>query len=114
MTNTVDFNRYRPPILRVPLMDKAETVLHVTPPTVDLQEELRARLPELTALLTGGEDEQRAALYDLAARLMSCNRNMRTITAADLRGKYHMDEEDLVVFFNEYASFVRGIENLKN
>ena len=114
MSNTVDFNRYRPPILRVPLMDKAETVLHVTPPTVELQEELRARLPELSALLSGEEDEQRATLYDLAARLMSCNRNMRTITPEQLRGKYHLDEEDLIVFFTEYADFVKGIENLKN
>jgi hypothetical protein len=111
MSNTVDFNRYRPPILRVPLTG---IMLHVTPPTFDLQEELRARLPELNALLTGGEDEQRAGMYDLAARLMSCNRNMRKITAVELQEEHGLDEEYLVVFFNAYADFVKGIENLKN
>ena len=73
----VDFNRHRPPILEVPLFDDDHTVLHVTPPTVDLQEELRATAGEFHALLDGGSEEQREAIYDLAARLMSCNRNWR-------------------------------------
>lgn len=112
--STLNFNKYRPPILKVEMLDDADTVIHVTPPTVDLQEELRARLPELNALLTGGEDEQRVALFDLAARLMSCNRNMLKITPQQLRATYNLDEEDLVVFYEAYADFLKGIEHAKN
>ncbi len=112
--NTVNFNVHRPPILEVPLFDKDETVLHVTPPTVDLQEELRASATEMTALLNGGNEEQREVLWDLAARLMSCNRNMRKITPEELRKKYKLVEDDLAIFFHEYAGFLTGIENAKN
>lgn len=112
--STVNFDRHRPPFLEVPLYDKEETVLHVTPPTVDLQEELRARAVDMRALLSGGDEEKREALWDLAARLMSCNRNMRKITPQDLRKKYKLVEDDLVVFFEDYAGFITGIENAKN
>lgn len=112
MSQTINFNRHRPPILRVPLAE--DMVLHVTPPTVDLQEELRARLPDLTALLSQDNNDMREALYDLAARLMSCNRNLRRITAEDLRNTYELDEADLAVFFDEYAGYLTAIERAKN
>lgn len=112
--NTVDFNRHRPPFLEVPLFDKEGTVLQVTPPTVDLQEELRASAADLNALLDGGTDEQREFLWDLAARLMSCNRNWRKITPEDLRKKYKLAEDDLVVFFEDYVGFISRMENAKN
>lgn len=114
MANTLIFDKYRPPILPVQLLDVNNTLLHITPPTVDLQEELRSRAADLNALLTGGEDEQRTALYDLAARLMSCNRNMRKITPEQLRTTYNIDEDDLVIFYQAYADFLREIESAKN
>ncbi|MBE6976220.1 MAG: hypothetical protein E7439_03360 [Ruminococcaceae bacterium] len=112
--NTLNFNKYRPPILPVEMMDEAGTIIHITPPTVDLQEELRARMPELSALLDGDNDDVRAGFFELAARLMSCNRNMRKITPEQIRDTFRLDEEDLVVFFHAYAEFVTGIENAKN
>lgn len=111
---TLNFNKYRPPILPIEMLDDEHTVIHVVPPTVDLQEELRARSADLHALLEGGDDEKRTALFDLAARLMSCNRNMRTITPEQLTTTYRLDEEDMVVFFEAYTNFVRRIENAKN
>lgn len=114
MSNLLTFNRHRPPILPVELMDDDHTVLHIMPPTVELQEELRSVDSDFKALLAGGDDEKRVAFFDLAARLMSCNRNMRKITPEELRKVYRLDEEDLVVFFYAYADFVKGIENLKN
>lgn len=114
MAKTLSFNKYRPPILPVELLDKQKTVLHITPPTVALQEELRARMTELNALLTGGDEEQRAGLWSLAARLMSCNRNMMKITPDALRTTYGLDEEDLIVFYDEYAAFLNDLETAKN
>lgn len=111
---TLHFNQYRPPILPIEMLDDERTIIQVVPPTVDLQEELRARSADLHALLTGGDDEKRGAMFDLAARLMSCNRNMRTITPEQLKTTFHLVEEDLVVFFEAYTNFVRGIEHAKN
>ena len=112
--NTLNFNKYRPPILPIEMMDDEHTVINVVPPTVDLQEELRARATELVALLNGADEEQRLALWNLAARLMSCNRNMRKITPDTLRTTFRLDEEDLVVFYEAYVTFLTGIENAKN
>lgn len=112
--NTLNFNKYRPPILPVEMLDDQGTVIHVVPPTVDLQEELRARSADLHTLLSGEDDEKRGALWDLAARLMSNNRNMRKITPELLQTTYRLDEEDLVVFYEAYTNFVRGIEHAKN
>lgn len=112
--NTLNFNKYRPPILPVEMLDDERTVIHVVPPTVDLQEELRANASNLHALLTGASEEQRAGMWDLAARLMSCNRNMRKITPEQLQKTFRLDEEDLVVFYQLYADFVTGIEKAKN
>lgn len=114
MANALNFNKYRPPILPVEMMDEQKTVLHVTAPTVDLQEELRANTADLSALLSGSDEEKRAGLWDLAARLMSCNRNLRKVTPEQLRGTFKLDEEDLVVFYHEYVNFLTGIENAKN
>ena len=111
---TLNFNKYRPPIFPVEMLDDEKTVINVTAPTVDLQEELRANVGDLSALFNGDDDEKRAGLYDLAARLMSCNRNMRKITTEQLQHTFRLDEEDLVVFFHEYVNFLTGIENAKN
>lgn len=112
--NNFSFNRHRPPIWAVEMPDKVGTVIHIVPPTVDLQEELRASKDHFNALLDGGEDEQREMLFDLAARLMSCNRDMITITPKSLRKTYGIDAEDLVEFFHGYVDFIKGIENAKN
>ena len=112
--NTFNFNRHRPPILPIEMPDDEGTVIHVTPPTVDLQEELRASAGDFNALLSGGDNEKREAFYDLAARLLSCNRNYIKVTAEDLRKTYRLDTEDLVEFFHAYVAFLQGIENAKN
>ena len=112
--NTLNFNKYRPPILPVEMLDDEHTVIHVVPPTVDLQEELRASTADLYSLLNGDDENKREGLFDLAARLMSCNRNMRKITPEQLRTTFRLDEEDLVVFYEAYVGFLTGIENAKN
>lgn len=112
--STLNFNRYRPPIMEVELLDKNRTIIHITPPTVNLQEELRASQNDLSALLTGGDEEKRKALFDLAARLMSCNRNWLKITPEQLQKKYNIDVEDLVIFYEQYVEFITRIEHAKN
>lgn len=114
MAELLSFNRHRPPILPIELMDDANTLVNVVPPTVDLQEELRAMHAQLRVLLTNEDEEMVDVLYDLAARLMSCNRNLLKFTGESLRVTYRLDVEDLVVFYNAYSDFLTGIENAKN
>lgn len=111
---TLDFDKYRPPIMELVLKDDERTILHLTPPTVALQEELVANDDRLSALLSGEDEDARAGLVDLAARLMSCNRNWLKITPADIKKKYRLDEEDLTVFFNLYTEFLQSIRTAKN
>lgn len=114
MAQPYSFNRYRPPVLPLQLMDDAQTWVNISPPTVDLQEELRAQQSHLRALLGQEGEEMVEVLYNLAARLMSCNRNLIRFTAEDLRTVYHMDVEDLVVFYKLYADYLSEIEHAKN
>lgn len=114
MANTLDFNRYRPPILPIVFPDRRNTSIHLTPPTVDLQEELRTQQSQLRALLSREDAEMVDTLYDLAARLMCCNRNLMKVTAKDLRTTFNMDVDDLVVFYQAYTDFLQEIENAKN
>lgn len=114
MAKLLNFNQYRPPVLPLELMDDKRTRLNLSPPTVDLQEELRARQSELRELLSQEDAEMVNALYDLAARLINCNRNLKRFTADELRTTYRMDVEDLVLFYRAYADFLLEIENAKN
>lgn len=112
MAEMLSFNRHRPPILPLELPDG--TAINLCPPTVDLQEEVRTNLSQLHKLLQGEETEVTAALYDLAARLMSCNRNLLRFTSQQLKEQYCMDVADLVVFYSAYADYIREIESAKN
>lgn len=111
MSNYVDLSRNRMPVLTFVLPNGA--VVRVLPPTVDLQEELAENQEQLVQLLSS-EEHGVEAMYDLAARLMNRNRNLKRFTAESLRKEYGVDEVDLVQFFTEYASFISDIRSAKN
>ena len=67
----------------------------------------------LTVIKTGNKEGVQS-IYDLAARLISCNREGITITASELLGKYRMTLESAVVFFSAYMDYITGITNQKN
>lgn len=115
MTQALDFSANRKPTLPVTLRDaEGARRVRVTTPSLDLMEEIRANLPSLQALLEGASDESREAVFDLAARLISCNRDGLTVTGPELIDKYDLDEEDLTVFFSEYLDFIEGLAGAKN
>lgn len=115
MTQALDFSANRKPTLPVTLRDaEGARRVRVTTPTLDLMEEIRGNLPALQALLEGASDESREAVFDLAARLISCNRDGLTVTGPELIDKYDLDEEDLTVFFSEYLDFIEGLAGAKN
>lgn len=114
MANIVDFNAYRRPELVLVLKDEARTVLHVTAPTKQLVEELRANLHELQTALTRQDEEASRLVYYLAAKLCNCNLDGRMFTGEDLAKKYGLNLEDMAVFYTSYVDFIDEIEKAKN
>lgn len=111
---SLDFNELQRPVLELTMQDTERTKIRVSTPTENLVEELELALPELQALPKAGNAEALQASYNLAAKLINCNRSFITVTAEELRNKYKMDLESLIVFFTVYMDFINEIYNAKN
>lgn len=109
----LDFNSAQRPTLELTMMDEARTVLRVKTPPESMIQELQGMQSELRKLETG-DAEAVSMIYDLAARLMSQNRDFIKVTVEDLRGKYKMALEDLLLFYNAYLGFINSLANEKN
>lgn len=115
----LDFNQINRPVLELTMMDKERTVITVTTPTEGLVEELQTTLPELQKIFAPGDQGTVDAAYDLASRLISCNKQGLQVSADDLRSKYWPADrltnlENLVFFFSAYTDFIEEINNAKN
>lgn len=100
---SLNLNTAKRPVLDLTFSDELETTLHVRFPTKDMVDELKQM-----DFATVADDDPDALVdaYELAAKLISWNRDCVLVTAADLRGKYCMDMEALILFFNAYADFI--------
>lgn len=114
MAKTLDFNSIEPKVLELVMRDDARSHIYVSTPTEGLVEELQTLAPKLSAVLNDKDNMCVADIYDLAARLISCNRTGLQVTAEDLRDKYRMNLEALLVFFGAYMDFINEITNEKN
>ena len=112
--NKLDFNVLTPPTLPLVMRDAEKTEIEVTTPTEGLVGELQAMAPELSGVLDAKDAASIEAVYVLAAKLMSCNRAGLQVTADDLRNKYKLNLEALIVFYNAYLSFLNEITSAKN
>ena len=113
MNKVLDLNSVQRPTLELTMMDEARTLIRVSTPTEAMVQELQELGPEFNRMKTGDRSAV-AAIYDLAARLISCNRDFITVTAEELRSKYRMDLESAIVFFTAYMDFIAAITNEKN
>jgi hypothetical protein len=114
MAKTLDFNSIEPRVLELIMRDDERTRINVGVPTEALVEELQTLAPKLNALITDKDEANMADVYDLAARLINCNRSGVKVTVEELRGKYHMNLETLLIFFGAYMDFINEITNEKN
>lgn len=115
MAKVLDLNNVEQlPTLELTLQDEDRTTVLVTIPTEGLINELESAGPQLTKVLSKGDKEGIDTAFDLAARLISCNRNGKKITSEELRKVYHMSLETLLVFYSAYLDFVEEVKNLKN
>lgn len=115
MTKVLDLNNVEQhPTLELTMQDKDRTTLLVTIPSEGLINELEAMGPELSSIMTKGDKAGTDQAFDLAARLISCNRNGKKITATQLRKVYNMSFESLIVFMSAYLDFIEEITKAKN
>ena len=114
MAKTLDFNVIEPLTFPLVMRDPEHTKIDVLAPTEGLIEELEAAGPAIKGALAADDEASVPALYDLAARLMSCNQQGLAVTAEELRDKYKLNLECLVVFYNSYPDFIKEIASAKN
>lgn len=114
MSKTLDFNTLAPQTLTLIMRDDDKTRIEVGVPTEHLVEQLQSIEPFLIRMASHPEKVENRELYDLAARLISCNHSGITVTAEELRDKYRMNLEMMVAFYNAYVGFINDITNEKN
>ena len=114
MAKILDFNNIDPIVLKLIMKDDARTVIHVSTPTEALIEELQHVTPKLRAALKDESETSTESVYDLAARLMSYNLEDLKVTKEELRGKYGMNLETLLLFFRAYIELINEITHEKN
>ena len=114
MAKSLDFNKINRPVLQLIMQDDEKTVIKVSTPSEALIEELEASLPEIQRITAGNNKEAIECAYELAAKLINYNRSFVKVTPEELRTKYCLDLESLVIFFSAYIDFISEITNAKN
>lgn len=113
MAKVLDLNSVESSIMDLTLQDENRTTLHLDFPTEALVRELEQLGPELKKI----EQGDRSAvdmIYDLAAKLISCNFDYVKVTAEELRSKYRMSVFSAIKFFSAYIDFINELNNQKN
>lgn len=114
MAKMLDLNALEQPVLEVKLRDENRTVFRVTTPTTKLVEQFIAAKSEIAEVAKTRDAGKIKKLFELTAELLSCNTDYITVTAEDLRDKYHLTFGDLVVIFAAYLDFIKDFNNAKN
>ena len=114
MAQTLNFRKFAQPTLPICMNDAEETTFNCVAPTVALVERLEANKDEITAIFKKGDRESVEEMWKLTADLISCNREHRTVTVEELKGKYGMSYEMLFAFVVAYFEFINEIKNAKN
>lgn len=114
MAKSLNFRNFAQPTLPINMNDAGETLFTVTAPSVELIERLEANQDAIVATFEKGDRESLDELWGLAADLISCNREHRPVTVAELKGKYGVNYDMLFAFFTVYGEFIAEIESAKN
>lgn len=114
MARLLDFNNIEVKTLDIVLRDDARTTVHLRYPTEGLVQELIRISPTMHKVIENGDEESLALTYDLVARIICCNRDGFKVTGEELRTKYGMDFEMIIVFCSSYLEFLNEATNSKN
>jgi len=110
----LDFNALEQPSWPVKLKDEAQTVVHVSAPSVELYDRLLAAAPELSNVAKKKDGRTIRALYNLVAEIISINEDGYTFTGEELLTKYRLSLVDVVRFVSGYLQFQKEIQDAKN
>lgn len=115
----LDFNQLTQPVLDLTMSDEEKTNITVTTPTEGLVEELDKMRENVTTIFAEDNPGAIDACYDLAARVMSCNRQGIQVSVDDLKTKYWptdkmVNQLHLLAFFKAYNDFIEELEHGKN
>lgn len=113
MARVLDFNELQSSILDITLRDEGRTVVHLDLPNEALINELQNMGPEIENMKTGTQTAVKA-IYDLAARLISCNLDYFQTTGDELLRKYNMNLVLTMQFFSTYMDCIAELSNQKN
>lgn len=107
------------PTLDLEMSDENDTFIQVTTPTEGLVEELEQMRENVTTIFGEANPNAIDACYDLAARLISCNRQGLQVSVDELKTKYwpknkEFNQIHLLAFFKSYTEYVDELKNLKN
>lgn len=114
MAKVLDFNSLNKPTLDLTMKDDQKTLIRVGMPREELIERLEAAQSELVTIFSKSNPALISELFKLAADLIDCNYSGVRVTAEDLRDKYRLQLDDLVIFFTAYIDFIRELEQAKN
>lgn len=114
MAKGLNFRNFAQPTLPLNMNDPEETLFTLVAPSVELVERLEANHDTIVQTFQQGDQESVNAVWELAADLISCNREHRKATVAELKGRYGVSYEMLMAFFVAYGDFIAEIENAKN
>lgn len=114
MAKLLNFRHFAQPTLPIVMNDAAETPFTLIAPSVELVERLEANQDTIVATFQKGDRESLDAIWDLAASLISCNREGIKTTADELKGRYGMSYQMLFAFLTAYGEFIADIESAKN
>ena len=109
-----DFNAIQKPTWPVKLADEAQTVVHLSYPSLDLADQLMALGESLKEVVATNNSETVRKAFAIVATVMSCNEDGLTFTAEELRDKYHMTLLGMARFTAGYLSFLQEANNAKN
>lgn len=115
----LDFRTLTMPTLELDMVDEENTHITVTTPTEELVEELEKMREQVGTIFAEDNPDAVDACYDLAGRVISCNRQGITVSGDDLKTKYwpadkRHNQLHLLAFFKAYIDFIEEIEHEKN
>lgn len=109
-----DFNAIQNPTWPVKLADDAQTVVHLSYPSLEMVERLEAMSKSLTEVVKGNNSAAVKKAFDVVAAVMNFNEDGLTFTAEELRGKYHMTLLGMARFTAGYLTFLKEANDAKN
>ncbi len=109
-----DFNAIQKPTWPVKLADDAQTVVHLSYPSLELSDRLMAMSESLKDVVSQNNAETVRKAFGVVAAVMSCNEDGLTFTADELRDKYNMTLLGMVRFTAGYLTFLKEANEAKN